>query len=317
MTGSQWHSSSWSEESWPEVCAHDDGIFCDGLWEVLVRMRHEDVHFEKKKFLTNSGRKKECSQSKRSTCKNRACKIFAPNDSQRLYVVSLIAGDVRKSFLQKAYKISSASRSEKAKLFSSDILLSPTYLYTQTETQRHTHTRARTHKHTHTHTHKHTHTCTQGGGCRYTDKHKKKWKQSYILDGVQEILIAVFPSLVATAQLFPHMLIWTCFVQICSFCSPYITAFYSFLFFALPDCLVSVRAHKSLSRQLADWISDALEMHEKCFSGFNRTPTRTSSEKSALEAVLFFFWLWSTSSSQKIAEVNCSLFSEAGWVGFK
>ena len=30
MTGSQWRRSSWSEELWPEVCSHDDGIFCDG-----------------------------------------------------------------------------------------------------------------------------------------------------------------------------------------------------------------------------------------------------------------------------------------------
>ena len=51
MTESQWRNSSWSEESWPEVYAHDDGnIFFDGPWEVPVRMRHVDVPFEKKSF---------------------------------------------------------------------------------------------------------------------------------------------------------------------------------------------------------------------------------------------------------------------------
>ena len=59
---------------------------------MLARRRHEDVHFEKKLFLTNSGRK-EFSESKRSTCKNRACKIFAPKRQQKIAcgVIALLA----------------------------------------------------------------------------------------------------------------------------------------------------------------------------------------------------------------------------------
>ena len=53
-------------------------------------MRHEDVHFEKKKVSDEQRKKEECSQSKRSTCKKRACKIFAPKRQQKI-VCSVIA----------------------------------------------------------------------------------------------------------------------------------------------------------------------------------------------------------------------------------
>ena len=64
-------------------------FFCDGSWEVLVRMRHEDVHFEKKKFLTNSGRKKSAPSQRDPPAKIVLAKFLHQNDSKRLYVVSL------------------------------------------------------------------------------------------------------------------------------------------------------------------------------------------------------------------------------------
>ena len=90
MTGSQWRSSSWSEESWPEVCAHDDGIF---LWWIVRRAcenASQRCALWKKKNSDEQRKKEECSQSKRSTCKNRACKIFAPKWQQKI-VCSVIA----------------------------------------------------------------------------------------------------------------------------------------------------------------------------------------------------------------------------------
>ena len=58
-----------------------------------MRMRHEDVHFEKKKVSDEQRKKEECSQSKRSTCKNRACKIFVPKRQQKIVcgVIALLA----------------------------------------------------------------------------------------------------------------------------------------------------------------------------------------------------------------------------------
>ena len=44
----------------------------------------------KKKVSDEQRKKEECSQSKRSTCKNRACKIFAPKRQQKI-VCSVIA----------------------------------------------------------------------------------------------------------------------------------------------------------------------------------------------------------------------------------
>ena len=52
-------------------------------------MRHEDVHFEKKKFLTNSGRKKSAPSQRDPSAKIVLAKILHQNDSKRLYVVSL------------------------------------------------------------------------------------------------------------------------------------------------------------------------------------------------------------------------------------
>ena len=55
-TGSQWGSLSWSEESWPELCAHDDGN--SSCW--IMRSACKDASTKmctlKKKFLMNSGR---------------------------------------------------------------------------------------------------------------------------------------------------------------------------------------------------------------------------------------------------------------------
>ena len=96
MTGSQWRSSSWSEESWPEVCVHDDGIF---LWWI-VGSACEDASRRcalwKKKVSDEQRKKEECSQSKRSTCKNRACKIFAPKWQQKIVcsVIALLAMNI-------------------------------------------------------------------------------------------------------------------------------------------------------------------------------------------------------------------------------
>ena len=56
---------------------------------MLVRMRHEDVHFEKKKFLTNSGRKKSAPSQRDPPAKIVLAKFLHQNDSKRLYVVSL------------------------------------------------------------------------------------------------------------------------------------------------------------------------------------------------------------------------------------
>ena len=56
---------------------------------MLVRMRHEDVHFEKKKFLTNSGRKKSAPSQRDPPEKIVLAKFLHQNDSKRLYVVSL------------------------------------------------------------------------------------------------------------------------------------------------------------------------------------------------------------------------------------
>ena len=54
-----------------------------------MRMRHEDVHFEKKKFLTNSGRKKSAPSQRDPPAKIVIAKFLYQNDSKRLYVVSL------------------------------------------------------------------------------------------------------------------------------------------------------------------------------------------------------------------------------------
>ena len=56
---------------------------------MLVRMRHEDVHFEKKKLLTNSGRKKSAPSQRDPPAKIVFAKFLYQNDSKRLYVVSL------------------------------------------------------------------------------------------------------------------------------------------------------------------------------------------------------------------------------------
>ena len=52
-------------------------------------MCHEDVHFEKKKFLTNSGRKKSAPSQRDPPAKIVIAKFLYQNDSKRLYVVSL------------------------------------------------------------------------------------------------------------------------------------------------------------------------------------------------------------------------------------
>ena len=54
-----------------------------------MRMRHEDVHFEKKKFLTNSGRKKRAPSQRDPPAKIVLAKFLRQKDSKRLYVVSL------------------------------------------------------------------------------------------------------------------------------------------------------------------------------------------------------------------------------------
>ena len=54
-----------------------------------MRMRHEEVHFEKKKFLTNSGRKKSAPSQRDPPAKIVIAKFLYQNDSKRLYVVSL------------------------------------------------------------------------------------------------------------------------------------------------------------------------------------------------------------------------------------
>ena len=89
MTGSQWRSSPWSEESWPEVCAPDDSIFCDGSWEVLVRMRHEDVHFEKKSFWRTAEERRVLPVKEIHLQKSCLQNFLHQNDSKRLYIVSL------------------------------------------------------------------------------------------------------------------------------------------------------------------------------------------------------------------------------------
>ena len=52
-------------------------------------MCHEDVHFEKKKFLTNSGRKKSAPSQRDPPAKIVIAKFLYQNYSKRLYVVSL------------------------------------------------------------------------------------------------------------------------------------------------------------------------------------------------------------------------------------
>ena len=52
-------------------------------------MHHEDVHFEKKKFLTNSGRKKSAPSQRDPPAKIVLAKFLRQKDSKRLYVVSL------------------------------------------------------------------------------------------------------------------------------------------------------------------------------------------------------------------------------------
>ena len=54
-----------------------------------MRMRHEDVHFEKKKCLMNSGRKKSAPSQRDPPAKIVLAKFLHQNDSKRLYVVSL------------------------------------------------------------------------------------------------------------------------------------------------------------------------------------------------------------------------------------
>ena len=71
------------------LCTWRWQFFCEGSWEVLVRMRNEDVHFEKKKFLTNSGRKKSAPSQRNPPAKIVLAKFLHQNDSKRLNVVSL------------------------------------------------------------------------------------------------------------------------------------------------------------------------------------------------------------------------------------
>ena len=83
-------SSWWSEESWPEVCAHDDGNFL--CW--IVRSACEAVSrrcalLKKKKFLTNNGRKKSAPSERDWPAKIVLAKCLRQNDSNRLYVVSV------------------------------------------------------------------------------------------------------------------------------------------------------------------------------------------------------------------------------------
>ena len=55
---------------------------------MLVRMRHEDVHFENF-FVTNSGRKKSAPSQRDPPAKIVLAKFLRQNDSKRSYVVSL------------------------------------------------------------------------------------------------------------------------------------------------------------------------------------------------------------------------------------
>ena len=52
-------------------------------------MCHEDVHFEKKKFLKNSGIKKNAPSQRDLPAKIVLARFLRQNDSKRLYVVSL------------------------------------------------------------------------------------------------------------------------------------------------------------------------------------------------------------------------------------
>ena len=54
-----------------------------------MRMRHGDVLFEKKNFLTNSGRKKSALSQRDPPAKIVLAKFLHQNDRKKLYVVSL------------------------------------------------------------------------------------------------------------------------------------------------------------------------------------------------------------------------------------
>ena len=73
-----------------------------------MRMRHEDVHFEKRKFLTNSGRKQSAPSQRDPPAKIVLAKFLRQKDSKRLYVVSLhcwrcIVGENQKSIANEVF----------------------------------------------------------------------------------------------------------------------------------------------------------------------------------------------------------------------